>query len=471
MTRLPSRMASDGDRSGGSAGASQLGQLAIRALPAIVGAVGFVGFVAVLGGAIDWIRFHTVGLPADQAVHAVGRSELVATGAVSLVSFTLLGGLAVLTARLIDPHVHATRGLLRGVVVAGLVELIVVLVFAAAHLGLWLTVLGSFIALAMIANASVCRLDASREERQQARDRRDALEPALAEVTRTEAAVEVLAGSGAFEVRKARDARAQAVSALRALCPTVPIAQLRDRARGELWEQQCAASARLRCAPAGFLGGLGVVIAIVLLPLGWWASSADAYHWVRVMFVFVVVLNAAVFGVARVRASFGLYGAALFFSVPLFGAALAVERTFHRPKVQPVALIRKSSDRMICGVYVGESDGRVYVGRVESKPGSTVRAASAAGRMFWVPVDDIDMITIGQAQPVPDALVAAPKLALELFGDRAEDPGLRMRPTVITRTRTSGGMTRTTRQITIQRAGQIVPPRAKRAPRVGPECT
>jgi hypothetical protein len=74
--------------------------LAFSALPAIGGAVGFVGFVAVIGGAIQWVRFEAAGLPANQAVQAASRNEFLVTGAWSLSLFVFLGLLAVVVAYL-----------------------------------------------------------------------------------------------------------------------------------------------------------------------------------------------------------------------------------------------------------------------------------------------------------------------------------------------------------------------------------
>jgi hypothetical protein len=77
---------------------SRLVDLGFRALPAIGSAIGFVGFVALIGGAIEWIRFDSIGLPANQAVHAIPRSELVVDGAWALSLFIILGLLAILVA-------------------------------------------------------------------------------------------------------------------------------------------------------------------------------------------------------------------------------------------------------------------------------------------------------------------------------------------------------------------------------------
>lgn len=98
---------------------ASLKEWALKALVASGSAVGFVGFVAVLGGAIMWVRFYAARLPADQAVAVVPNDELVTFGAVTLVTFFVLGGLAVLASYLLDPDAGpgpATRRFLIGLV-------------------------------------------------------------------------------------------------------------------------------------------------------------------------------------------------------------------------------------------------------------------------------------------------------------------------------------------------------------------
>jgi len=104
----------------------------IKALVASGSAIGFVGFVAVLGGAIMWVRFYAARLPADQAVSVVPKNELVAFGAVTLVTFFVLGGLAVAASYLIDSNAgpsKETRLFLIGVVVVEMAYAIAVTPF------------------------------------------------------------------------------------------------------------------------------------------------------------------------------------------------------------------------------------------------------------------------------------------------------------------------------------------------------
>jgi hypothetical protein len=70
--------------------------LALQLVPVLGGTAGFVAFVAIIGGAIEWVRFDAAGLPATQAVYATPEGELVVAGAWDLAVFVLLGLLAVL---------------------------------------------------------------------------------------------------------------------------------------------------------------------------------------------------------------------------------------------------------------------------------------------------------------------------------------------------------------------------------------
>jgi uncharacterized membrane protein YqjE len=74
-----------------------------RALAVVGGLGSFATLVTVTGGAITWIRFAQAELPADQAVAATPQTELLTIGAVSLVSFGLVGMAAVLVAYVLDP--------------------------------------------------------------------------------------------------------------------------------------------------------------------------------------------------------------------------------------------------------------------------------------------------------------------------------------------------------------------------------
>jgi hypothetical protein len=74
--------------------------------------IGGVGLVVFTGGALQWLRFRAAHLPADQAVAAVPKNELIATGAGALAWFLLFGGAVVLVAYLCDPKGRPLSALL-----------------------------------------------------------------------------------------------------------------------------------------------------------------------------------------------------------------------------------------------------------------------------------------------------------------------------------------------------------------------
>src|ERR1700760_411908 len=127
----------------------RLSELAWKALPAIGSAIGFAGFVAIVGGAIEWIRFKAANLPATQAVLAVPKQELVVVGALALALFVLAAVFAVLLVYLVERQGNATYDAVRAIVAIGVLELVVALIlldspspFEAIALIVWFCALG-----------------------------------------------------------------------------------------------------------------------------------------------------------------------------------------------------------------------------------------------------------------------------------------------------------------------------------------
>lgn len=123
----------------------RLSELAWKALPAIGSAIGFVGFVAIVGGAVEWIRFDAANLPATQGVLAVPKQELVVIGALALGLFVVGAVFAVLVVYLIDSDGNATPRTAYGLIGVGVIEMAITLRFIGHHepgkyiwLGIWL---------------------------------------------------------------------------------------------------------------------------------------------------------------------------------------------------------------------------------------------------------------------------------------------------------------------------------------------
>lgn len=103
---------------------STIGQL----IPLVLTGASLIGFVAFAGAVIVWTRFDAIGVPPDQAVRAVPRSELVATGSSLLLLFGFFGVLAVLATYLVDRRGRATPGMSRILLLVVAVEGVIAIV-------------------------------------------------------------------------------------------------------------------------------------------------------------------------------------------------------------------------------------------------------------------------------------------------------------------------------------------------------
>src|SRR5258708_32814925 len=91
-------------------------------VPFSVTAGRLIGFFAFAGAVIVWTRFYALGVPPDQAVKAVPRNELVATGSSLLLLFGFFWARAVPAPYLVDRGGRATPKMLRGLVGLGGLE-------------------------------------------------------------------------------------------------------------------------------------------------------------------------------------------------------------------------------------------------------------------------------------------------------------------------------------------------------------
>jgi hypothetical protein len=483
-----SRQASEAKSAGGATeGAlSRLGELGWQALPAIGSAIGFAGFVAVVGAAVEWIRFDAAHLPATQAVLALPKQELVIIGALALAAFVLGAVLALLLVYLINSNGDATRRTAWGLVAVGVIEMWVALIFLGVEhkvvdvvFGVWVLVVGlsaadvvgavmsNFTHRSMLARARVSLVQA-----------RDALEAAstasrlattaarkspspTTESAREQAVLAVLPAQRQWE-RALREWQA-AHEALLDELPSQTGTRLREDASqfnaymrkppsGVRLEQSLrlaekdmshvflAVAAHLRAQLALgerfaklFRDGLSssvftvsIVLAIVLLVYGVVRIVTEsAFSWVAILLAVTTVLTMMNLFVARATEKFAWYGVSVFFSVLLFGAALTIARTLHAPSVQPVALVRKGDDVGICGVYITQTNERVYVGRLAS-PGYR------PGLIFWVPTSDVELVDVGQLERIDSRF---PKLAVamlrRLYRDRAEEAAPALKNTTV----------------------------------------
>jgi hypothetical protein len=522
--------------------------LLLQALPAVGGTIGFVGFVAVIGGAIEWIRFRAAELPADQAVQVVPREQLVTIGAVSMVLFTLLGLMAVLTAYLIDRRGDASAPTWRGVVAlsgAGLIGTVIVADlswWAVAAIVTWVVAVGLLSVgtldraaqrwlirrrtepqtLRALLDASA-ELDAAEARFLRARDELEGphwpgdLEPlAVAErraanqfwvsIRELERVASKIVNTddepaqpadappspqgpdrlgGRALGRMANEAREVAERARGIAAPPADervlhyivkrVRYLREKGLVELLRLEWRALVAGGCV--GALGGTAALLAsnlageYWLIPLGLlplvaaglkrkrlFTSTLTAIgvvyllafaqsQWLVIMVVVVAVLASAILAVAHVTSRFAWYGIAVFIAVQLFGATLEAIRIARFPQLQPVALVRKSDDIGICGVYITQTSERIYLGHVEVNKSDRYDADVGSGRIFWVPRNDVDVVSLGPLMDIHQANARAAAMLDEVYKDRAAEVPARLKPTQSTeetkRETTVAGGTRT----------------------------
>ena len=482
---------------------ARLGELAWQALPAIAGAVGILGFVALVGGAIQWVRFFSAGLPADQAVRVMPEAELVTIGAVSLVAFAVLGVLAVLLLYSLDSNGNASIGTLRGLFALAGVETLVALLSADLPWEEYAGLVPALLIVGGIAYAALSGVPARLRERDARRRADDTLRAALLPFraaqdryddvlfqmkgTPPNGPLMILLREASMELRRARREWNRALDAWIAAGPEeerehrrAATERFRDvPANGEEQpvrppaEAQLAAviaskpelepkpkpkpkprpkAKRRRPAPRTAaepgmlaearrwfrearrwfrafrvrlaLAAIALLVAgmVVLAIAGPDGQDEEERLFAGGLFV-VILLAAANFGLARATQRFAWYGVGALLSLILFGAAMNIGRTVIDPEVQPLALVRKSDQRALCGVYVTETDKRVYLGRVVGDEGKNeIGADLGSGRMFWVPSADVDVVSIGPRQEIEDAEVRARLLTNEVLADRAEKP-------------------------------------------------
>lgn len=500
-------------------------QLALEALPAIGSLVGFVGFVAVLGGAIQWVRFWAAGLPADQAMRVVPRPELVAIGAVSLVGFLVAGLLAVLLVYLLDRRGDATLRTLWGLVMIMVAELLITLIFLDVEtesyylLGAWFFALGVLAGLMLrslpdwlnrrtarkAAELWLCRarrdLEEAEEGARRAEDRRELVgssggddaanaqvvwvhaqvqlrhaqrewDDAVAEwrrMMRPKAKSEPARPSGAQPAgerdnQPSRDQPDDDTSWLSSTKHTTALSETRlneiladAKPADPPWKEGFRELVAWGWPAAALIGILVLGVVLIL--------ESDSARWLAAMLLVVGVLGAATFLVARATGRFAWYGIAVFVAVVLYGAALNISRTVRDPKVQPAALVRKSDDRVLCGVYVTQTDDRVYLGRVQ-RDGK--RAMKGVGRMFWVPVSDVDVVTVGPLQAIGTANRRAAALVAEVSKDRAHEGAQALKPN--TTTTVKGAVPRGQTTTVVEAEAKLGRPSARPMERAPEEC-
>jgi len=432
-------------------GAAALLRKAGEALvPIFVTAGSLLGFVAFAGAVIVWTRFFALEVPPDQAVKAVPRSELVATGSSVLLLFGFFGTLAVLATYLVDRSGRATQGMQRMLLALTTVEsgiaiavvpggwgsgkvFAVVLLVVLAGLALTLTFARGLIEFKDTHDPRPGEKLKPKFDPSLLRDDRGAWRASLWTLW----AIVVLAGfaAGFVALLILVDLSAfvlvvvlvQVVAILFVigLCARDADGEIRaSKAAEKLREEEVEAEGgvapeeRWERRPArpvfhlegvllmGVVGALAIVLPVAVTGQRWLAAPLGAAG----------VLGFGLWRIADLsKTGFMWFGLAVFLSVPLFGTLALMARNLADPQVQPMALIRKTDgpNEAIQGLYVTEADQRVYFATVATE-GCSSDLTPGSGRLEWVPRSEVVAMSVGPLQSVEDAGSRALEMAYSL---------------------------------------------------------
>ena len=182
------------------------------------------------------------------------------------------------------------------------------------------------------------------------------------------------------------------------------------------------------------LVGLLVVFFLLSKYAGWLAATLGV----------AVLLNLLVWAVTRVTSRFGWYALAVFISVMSLGAIVSMVRTALNVQVQPLVVVRTNEDVAVCGIYITETDKRLYIGRLQ-QPATRSWPVQVPANVFWIPETEIDMIRLGALDTQGRLESDTQALASEIYADRAEQQ----------RSQVPASTTVTTRKLSENRSTQI----------------
>lgn len=410
-------------------------QLSLRYLLLIAaGILVALGSMVVLAGlagrAILWLRFWSAHLPADQAVRAVSGSELVSTGAAALAIFVGLGFLAAALAWLLDAKGREVRATRRGLIAIGLAEILAAVWIGDFRQEQQLQLLFGLLAAALFLHYLV---DRALEWRRSLRSRGGTVSPLKQAwvrfkergtefVRRDESALlrlwklvpfALLAGALFLSTWTDGTDRRLAIAAwvFAAMAFALPggIA-----ARGVRWGKLDEAGKAALTLPRIALASTGFALVVIFL--------VREEPWLAGVATVAVLLGLLCLAVAAASGErFGPYGLAVLVSVPLFAGAAAFLHGLDSPELQPVAAILDNGEA-VCGAYVGESDGRLWLARLVLDDDAGNHRPQR-GSIEPLEVDRVAASSLGSLEPVDLVDLRARQLRDELLEERGDaDP-------------------------------------------------
>jgi len=422
---------------------TQLLALAAKVLSSVAAGT---GIVLVLGATILWVRYSAVGAPGGASVNAAGQQEWLVAGWHALLLFALLGGVAVLLARALDPNAQAGRPTRRGLGVILALELLAAVMLGDFDVVQRVQIASGLVFAALLISILVDRaipavrtlykwwfqdIEAPPESNVGANpaDPNDVLSSAKPN--------EAPKARGPF--RRLLEVGWQLLLPLAVLAGAVVIACMAERTDRLFIVPALLTAALLFTGPGGIARNASVgkdhgerspieaprvLLAVTALLCMGILLGRDEF-WLLGAAVFACLLAFGCLVVAAVTGRrFAPYAAAVFLSVPLFGAAVASLRAIERPELQPLAALTDDG-RAVCGVYVGRSDGRLWYAVLEPRRdvSSSSRTVRAQGRLAAVPDGDGTSVRLGPLQSLPDAQVRAVTLRDELLAERGRPRG------------------------------------------------
>ena len=383
-----------------------------------------------VGRAILWLRFWSSRLPADQAVSQVSTGELISTGAVALAIFIGLGLVAAAGAWLLDGKGREVRTTRRGLVAIGLVEVVAALWIGDFRRDQALALLFGLVAAALFLHYLVEVALEKRREWEEAQGLGFAPAETPAQKLWTSAKARI---GGIVEEREGRGRRIfellpfvflavafyfsfHADGVERKILVFLPYAVAAVlfaapwgmAAAGVRWRNaDFEALKGPRIALAAF--GLGIIVVLLFREELWLAATAAAAAGLGLLCLAVAAAS---------EDRFGPYGLAVLVSIPLFAGAAAFLHGIDSPELQPVAVVLDDGEA-VCGAYIGESDGRLWLGRVllDERAGAH---RPRRGAIAPLDADEVEARALGALEPVDLVEARALELRDRLLDERGD---------------------------------------------------
>jgi hypothetical protein len=170
----------------------------------------------------------------------------------------------------------------------------------------------------------------------------------------------------------------------------------------------------------------------------------------------LLIAGLLLFALLRVAAlthrRFAPYAVALFVAVVLFGAAAIALRAVDQPQARPVAVLVNNDARGICGLFVTETEKRLYIAQVDLD--ARHDPVRRTGRIIEIPRDRVIAESVGDLQKVSHAYRRAREMRNGLI--RSRPPTTAPQDSVVTTTTRHGpGSDQVVEQVTSKRPAPV----------------